>query len=497
MGHDEGWAGHRLDGQGFGSGAPLGRIQPPAWIQDLQRSDYSPDALKALRRSEELAAAQGRACAPAHVAYVLVAEVLGTTGAPTPWGADVPGASAELLQLASSGSEASGEALQELLEAAASQRAPAKVGLRDLCAALFQQPLGLAEILGRRGLTAEGLRTALQASGQTLVPPPGSSASPLGLMQRQRPTGAESTRDNEGEDESGSILERFGKDLVEEAAQGRLDAVFGREEEVARVLRVLARRNKPNVCLLGPPGVGKTALVEEVARRIHLRQGLPRQLEGCRKVLQLSLGSLVGGTRYRGEFEKRIEKLLRELTAVRDEVILFIDEIHMALGAGETDKGSSMDAANLLKPALARGEIRCIGATTTAEYKKLIQNQDKAFERRFVVVELQEPSEASAEEMLLAARPAFEQHHGVVVTPEAVRAAVRSSGVLRGRFLPDRALDVLDDAATLASEEAEKLDEQPVCTAEHARKAAQHAASGASSFRERLLTRYHMARARL
>eukprot|EP00435_Cladocopium_sp_Y103_P052703 s239_g16.t1 len=359
-----------------------------------KRADFD-----ALRRSQELASQQEVVCNAAHVAYVLVAEVLGTTGAPTPWGANVPGAAAELLTRASSGSEN----LDQLLDAAAAQRAPAKVGLRDLCAALFKEDLGLSQLLHSHGLTAEGLRGALQASGQSLVPPPGASAPVLPLMQRERPKGA-----SDEEDDSSSILERFGKDLVAEAAAGRLDTVFGREKEVQRVLHVLARRNKPNVCLLGPPGVGKTALVEEVARRIHLRQDLPRQLMGCQRLIQLSLGSLVGGTRYRGEFEKRMEKLLKELAGLREEVILFIDEIHMALGAGETEKGSSMDAANLLKPALARGELRCIGATTTAEYKKLIQNQDKAFERRFVIVELSEPTEAAAEEMLMAMCPAFE-----------------------------------------------------------------------------------------
>jgi len=489
MGHDEGWAGHRLDGVGFSPG----KISPPAWIQDLQRSDYSPDALKALRRSEEVASSQGRPCTPAHVAYILITEVLGTTGAPTPWGADVPGASAELLDLA----KTSSSDLQALLDAAEKQRAPAKVGLRDLCAALYDAGVGLSALLERRGLTSEGLRAALQAAGQRLVPPPGSSvpASPLGLMQRERPKAAVG---DESEDD-GSILEKFGKDLVAEAAQGKLDIVFGRDKEVERVLRVLARRNKPNVCLLGPPGVGKTALVEEVARRIHLRQDLPRQLEGCRKVIQLSLGSLVGGTRYRGEFEKRMQKLLSELAGVREEVILFIDEIHMALGAGETDKGSSMDAANLLKPALARGELRCIGATTTAEYKKLIQNQDKAFERRFVIVELEEPSEAAAEEMLAAMRSSFEQHHRVVLTPEALRAAVRGSRALKGRYLPDRALDILDDAATLASVEgcSDSTDGVPVCTADHAIRAASLAAQGAQNLKEKLLVRFHIARARL
>ncbi|CAL1155762.1 unnamed protein product, partial [Cladocopium goreaui] len=191
----------------------------------------------ALRRSQELAAQQEVVCNAAHVAYVLVAEVLGTTGAPTPWGANVPGAAADLLTRAQLGSEN----LDQLLHAAAAQRAPAKVGLRDLCAALFQEDLGLSQLLHSHGLTAEGLRGALQASGQSLVPPPGASAPVLPLMQRERPKGA-----SDEEDDSSSILERFGKDLVAEAAAGRLDTVFGREKEVQRVLHVLARRNKPN-----------------------------------------------------------------------------------------------------------------------------------------------------------------------------------------------------------------------------------------------------------
>ncbi|CAK0860742.1 unnamed protein product [Prorocentrum cordatum] len=315
------------------------------------------------------------------------------------------------------------------------------------------------------------------------------------------------------EDDEPPALERFGRDLVAAAAEGKLDPVLGRDKEVDRVLRVLARRNKPNVCLLGQPGVGKTAVVEEVARRNRVlcfcymlcgAQGrVPSQLKGCKKLVQLSLGSLVGGTRYRGEFEQRMQSLLKEIpeklqlvgsrsaneqareagsarargverkapadasrapflgtghrhpakthphpntkgSATTSSMVSILGDLEVfACSLGETEKGGSMDAANLLKPALARGELRCIGATTTAEYKKVVQGRDKAFERRFVVVELDEPSEEIAEQMLEGLLPAFERHHDITVQRETLRAAVYNSRMLRGRFLPDRALDIL------------------------------------------------------
>lgn len=244
------------------------RIQPPAWIVDLQRPDYSPDALKALRRADELASGQGRPCGAAHVAYVLLAEVIASTGVPTPWGADVPGATSELLEIASQ--ELSSEGLKKLVDATAAHSQPAKAGLKDLCTALFDSDVGLKPLLERRGFTPHALKLALQASIQNLVPTTAGASPSFAVgnqTQRQRTQAAEID-----EDTSVSLLERFGKDLVAEAAIGRLDFVFGRDKEVNRVLRALARRNKPNVCLLGPPGVGKTAVVEEVARRIHSGQ---------------------------------------------------------------------------------------------------------------------------------------------------------------------------------------------------------------------------------
>jgi len=511
-------------------------IRQSGWMGKLDATEYTPEVFRIFQRAEALAvegalrslgAGRGRplapgplgleeppqagACTAAHVAYVVVAEVLGRLGASAPWGTDVPSAVADLREAAAAG-EGAGEGheessgLAQLLRAASAQRPnePGPVEFEDLCGALFEPSVGLSKLLEQNGFTKASLTRALGSLYRYDAPAPGrpghrpprpaagagtnAKGGPRDWNERADPFGALTAGGQDEEDDEPPALERFGRDLVAAAAEGKLDPVLGRDKEVDRVLRVLARRNKPNVCLLGQPGVGKTAVVEEVARRVHEGR-VPSQLKGCKKLVQLSLGSLVGGTRYRGEFEQRMQSLLKEIYDAGDEVILFIDEIHMALGAGETEKGGSMDAANLLKPALARGELRCIGATTTAEYKKVVQGRDKAFERRFVVVELDEPSEEIAEQMLEGLLPAFERHHDITVQRETLRAAVYNSRMLRGRFLPDRALDILDDAATLASVErtGTEADGRPVCTPEHTRRAAQETAmSGGLTLRQRL-----------
>jgi len=241
-------------------------------------------------------------------------------------------------------------------------------------------------------------------------------------------------------------------ELVERAREGRLDPVLGRDEEITRVLQILARRTKNNACLVGPPGVGKTAVAEAVAQRIAEGR-VPPQLRRCRELWSLDIGAMLAGTGLRGDFEERLRAVLAEVRASEGEVVLFVDELHLVLGAGRSEN-NNVDAANLMKPMLARGELRCIGATTTEEYGRLILSKDAAFERRFQVVALEEPSPQAAAEMLAGLAPLYAAHHGVSVGPAAVEAAVGlSHRRIRGRQLPDKAIDVLDEACCLATDQ--------------------------------------------
>ncbi len=244
------------------------------------------------------------------------------------------------------------------------------------------------------------------------------------------------------------VLNSFSRDLTQLAADGRLDPVIGRDVEIERIVRILARRNKNNPVLIGDAGVGKTAIVEGLARRIA-RGDVPRSLMG-RRVLALTLAGVVAGTKYRGEFEARLNRVLDELVRWPDDVILFIDELHTIVGAGSAE-GSTVDAANMLKPALARGELRCIGATTFDEYRRYIES-DEALERRFAPVVIQEPSPEAALEMLRGTRDRYERHHDVRVADETLTTAVQlSARYITDRNLPDKAFDVLDEACAMVA----------------------------------------------
>jgi len=245
------------------------------------------------------------------------------------------------------------------------------------------------------------------------------------------------------------MLASCGVDLVEWAREGRLDRVVGREAEISRALQVLARRTKNNVCLIGAPGVGKTAVVEAIAQRIA-EGAVPPQMKECQEVWSLDIGALLAGTGLRGDFEERLRDVLAEVRSASGAVLLFIDELHLVLGAGRSES-NNVDAANLMKPMLARGELRCIGATTTEEYQKLIAAKDAAFERRFQVVELAEPSPQAATAMLLGLLPAYASHHNVRISEAIAEASVSASlRWIQGRHLPDKAIDVLDEACCLA-----------------------------------------------
>ena len=238
-------------------------------------------------------------------------------------------------------------------------------------------------------------------------------------------------------------LGKYAINLNERARSGKLDPVIGRDDEIRRVLQILSRRTKNNPILIGEPGVGKTAIAEELAHRI-VRGDVPENLKS-KQIFSLDMGALVAGAKYKGEFEERLKAVVGEVTKSDGEIILFIDEIHTLVGAGKGE--GAMDAANILKPALARGELRSIGATTLDEYQKYFE-KDKALERRFQIVMVDEPNELDAISILRGLKEKYENHHKVRIKDDAIIAAVQlSTRYITDRFLPDKAIDLMDEAA--------------------------------------------------
>ena len=257
-------------------------------------------------------------------------------------------------------------------------------------------------------------------------------------------------------DENYQSLEKYAKNLVEEARQGKLDPVIGRDDEIRRVLQILSRRTKNNPILIGEPGTGKTAIVEGMAQRI-VRGDVPENLKD-KQVYSLDMGALVAGAKYKGEFEERLKSVINEVTKSEGRIILFIDEIHTLVGAGGGE--GAMDAANILKPALARGELRSIGATTLNEYQKYFE-KDKALERRFQTVMVDEPDELSAISILRGLKERYENHHKVRIQDDACIAAVKlSERYISDRFLPDKAIDLMDEAAAKLRMERDSVPEE-------------------------------------
>ena len=296
------------------------------------------------------------------------------------------------------------------------------IGPEHLLIGLVRESEGLAgDLLRKYGLTPESLR-------QQVVKVVGKGAEE-GRVEEPSPT---------------PTLDKYSRDLTALARQGKLDPVIGRHEEIETVIEILSRRTKNNPVLIGEPGVGKTAIVEGLAQRI-VKGEVPEILKG-KRVVELDLTGLVAGTKYRGEFEERIRKVLDEVKKNQDQIILFIDEVHLLVGAGGTGEEGTMDAANILKPMLARGELHVIGATTLGEYRKRIE-KDPALERRFQPVLVSEPTVEQTVEILRGLRDRLEAHHKVRITEEAITAAAElSDRYIRGRFLPDKAIDLLDQA---------------------------------------------------
>lgn len=310
---------------------------------------------------------------------------------------------------------------------------------------LLRESEQLSTQMGDSVVTVEHLFLGLLKSSHTLSSHLKGTKWNFSKIQRDfvRARGANAKADSPQAEEGFGALEKFSRDLTELAAEGKLDPVIGRDDEIRRVVQVLSRRTKNNPVLIGEPGVGKTAIAEGLAQRIY--QGdVPESLKH-RQVRSLDLGAMVAGAKFRGEFEERLKGFLKEVQESHGEIILFIDEMHTLIGAGKTD--GAMDAGNLLKPALARGELRCVGATTLNEYKKYIE-KDPALERRFQQVLVEEPSVEDTISILRGLKEKYEVHHGVRIQDAAIIAAAKlSDRYISDRFLPDKAIDLMDEAA--------------------------------------------------
>ncbi len=313
-------------------------------------------------------------------------------------------------------------------------------------ARLFDQAGQIAEKAGDSYVTAERLLLALALAGNS---PAGKALAAAGIDAQALNRAIEEVRkgrkaDSPSAEDSYDALKKYGRDITQAAREGKLDPVIGRDEEIRRTIQVLSRRTKNNPVLIGEPGVGKTAIVEGLAQRM-VKGDVPESLKN-KRLITLDLGALVAGAKFRGEFEERLKSVLADVTAAAGEIVLFIDEIHTLVGAGAAE--GAMDASNLLKPALARGELHCVGATTLDEYRKRIE-KDAALARRFQPVFVSEPTVEDTISILRGIKEKYELHHGVRITDTAlVAAATLSNRYISDRFLPDKAIDLVDEAAS-------------------------------------------------
>jgi ATP-dependent Clp protease ATP-binding subunit ClpB len=325
------------------------------------------------------------------------------------------------------------------------------------CNAVFQKASDYAAKMGDQFVSLEHLLLALvseKSPASQILKAQGVSENQLELAIKELRKGDKVT--SQTAEETYQALSKYSINLTERARKGQLDPVIGRDEEIRRVLQILSRRTKNNPILIGEPGTGKTAIVEGLAHRI-VRGDVPENLKS-KQIFSLDMGALIAGAKYQGEFEERLKAVINEVVKSEGEIILFIDEIHTLVGAGKTS--GAMDAANILKPALARGELRAIGATTLDEYQKYFE-KDKALERRFQIVMVDEPSEADAISILRGLKEKYENHHKVRIKDEAIIAAVQlSHRYITDRFLPDKAIDLMDEAAAKLRMEMDSVPEE-------------------------------------
>jgi ATP-dependent Clp protease ATP-binding subunit ClpB len=325
-------------------------------------------------------------------------------------------------------------------------------------ARVFDSAEKIAEKAGDSYVTVERLLLALAMAGETAA---ANALAAAGVNPQSLNAAIEAVRkgrkaDSASAEEGYDALKKYARDLTEAAREGKLDPVIGRDEEIRRTIQVLSRRTKNNPVLIGEPGVGKTAIVEGLALRI-VNGDVPESLKD-KKLLALDLGAMVAGAKYRGEFEERLKAVLQEITAAAGEIIVFIDELHTLVGAGKAE--GAMDASNMLKPALARGELHCVGATTLDEYRKHIE-KDAALARRFQPVFVSEPSVEDTISILRGIKEKYEAHHGVRITDSAlVAAATLSHRYITDRFLPDKAIDLMDEAASRLRMEVDSKPEE-------------------------------------
>ena len=350
-------------------------------------------------------------------------------------------------------SRAGGEPKQALddVEAALAKRPKVTGGNGQLylspeMARVFEQAEKLADKAGDSFVTSERLLLALMVEGSSeasgILARAQVNAQALNAAINEIRKGR--TADTVSAEEGYEALKKYARDLTADAAEGKLDPVIGRDEEIRRAIQVLSRRTKNNPVLIGEPGVGKTAIAEGLALRI-VQGDVPESLKD-KRLLSLDMGSLIAGAKYRGEFEERLKAVLQEVTAEDGRIVLFIDEMHTLVGAGKAD--GAMDASNLLKPALARGELHCIGATTLDEYRKNVE-KDAALARRFQPVFINEPTVEDTISILRGLKEKYELHHGVRITDSAlVSASTLSNRYITDRFLPDKAIDLVDEAAS-------------------------------------------------
>jgi len=331
-------------------------------------------------------------------------------------------------------------------------------GLNNDSVRVLDQAEQIAQKAGDSFITVERLLVALALSLNTAAGKAikASGATPEGLNAAINQLRGGRTADTAGAEDRYDALKKFARDLTAVAREGKLDPVIGRDEEIRRTIQILARRTKNNPALIGEPGVGKTAIAEGLAIRIA-NGDVPDTLKD-RRLMSLDLGALIAGAKYRGEFEERLKGVLDEVKAAEGDIILFIDEMHQLIGAGKTD--GAMDASNLLKPALARGELHCVGATTLDEYRKYVE-KDPALQRRFQPVFVGEPTVEDTISILRGLKEKYELHHGVRITDAAlVSAATLSNRYITDRFLPDKAIDLMDEAASRIRMEVESKPEE-------------------------------------